>query len=445
MNNVPTPQNVMHTERGAALLTFVIFFLLASTILVFGITRGVYQSLVEYRLLTESKRSYYAVEAGIEDAIYRHRDSKAYSGTESFVFDGITVNVVRTLVVDTYQFTVVASSSNATRRNYLALAVGDGAAFSFGMQSGNGGITMLNSSSIVGNLFSNGPIVASGNTIRGDVIAAGPTGLVNGINATGSVWAHTIQSSTVGKDAYYQTIVGTLVSGSGCVNANCHPGSADQATITMPIPDSLIDDWKADITNTGTIISSTSTECSSGTYTINTDTTLNNVRIDCNLDVSKNSTDLIIAGPVWVKGNLSFSQGPVIIASSSLGTRSVQVIVDSVTSRATSSMVSVNQSTNFNSGNAQSYVVIISMNNSAETGGSVKAIDLGQTTTGKLLVYAAHGLIDIGQSTSLKEITGYKIKTANSSTITYESGLMNLLFTSGPGGGYTISDWKEIQ
>jgi hypothetical protein len=434
MSNKPTIQNTTHAERGAALLTFVIFFLLASTILVFGITRGVYQSLVEYRLLTESKRSFYAVEAGIEDAIYRHRDSKAYSGTESFVFDGITVNVVRTLVVDTYQFTVVASSSNATRRDYLALAVGDGASFSFGMQSGNGGITMLNSSSITGNLFSNGPITASGNTIRGDVISAGPSGLVDTVNATGSVWAHTIQS-----------IVGTLVSGSSCVNANCHPGSTDQATITMPIPDALIEDWKTDITNTGTIISSTSTECSSGTYTIDTDTTLNNIRIDCNLDVSKNSTNLTIAGPVWVKGNLSFSQGPVIIASSSLGTRSVQVIVDSVTSRATSSKVSVNQSTNFTSGNAQSYVVIISMNNSAETGGTVKAIDLGQTTTGKLLVYAAHGLIDIGQSTSLKEITGYQIRTQNSSTITYESGLMNLLFTGGPGGGYTISDWKEIQ
>jgi hypothetical protein len=439
--------NNMHTQRdrGAALLLFVVLFLATSLSLVLTIGNSVYEDLAKYRTLMAGTQSFYGAEAGIEDAIYRHRNSDNYSDTESFSFMNTDVSVSRTQVTDYYNFLAEGDVSDSVRRSYATLAIGDGASFNFGMQSGNGGITMANSSSVTGNVFSNGSISGSGNMIRGDVVSAGASGAVTSIHATGSMWAHTITSATVGKDAYYQSIVGSTVFGSVCVNAHCHPGSTDQTPAAMPIADATIENWKTNIFNTGTIISSTSTQCSSGTYTIDTDTTLNNVFIDCNVDVSKNSTDLIIAGPVWIKGNLSFSQGPNIVASSSLGTRSVQVIVDKVTNRLTSSQVSVNQSTNFNSGNVKSYTVIISMNNSAELGGTEKAINLGQTTTGKLLVYAPHGLIDIAQSTSLKEITGYKIKTANSSNIIYESGLVNLLFTSGPGGGFTIDFWKEVE
>lgn len=442
MNNIIRK---IHNERGSALILFVVLFLAVSLSLVLTIGKSAYEDLAEYKTLSKGKQSLFVAEAGIEDALYRHRTGKNYSNTEVLTFAGVTATTTRTLIIDTYKFVTSADNVGAVRKSEMWLDIGVGASFNFGMQSGNGGINMLNSSIVTGNVFSNGPITGSGNVIRGDIIAAGASGSITSIHATGSAWAHTITSATIDKDAYYQSIVGSTVSGSVCVNAHCHPGSADQATATMPIPDSMISTWETDIQNTGTIISATSSQCSSGTYTINTNTTLNNVLIECNVDVSKNSTTLIIAGPVWIKGNLSFSQGPNIIASSSLGTRSVQVIVDNVSNRTTSSQVSVNQSTNFSSGNAQSYVVIISMNNSAELGGAQKAIDLSQSTTGKLLVYAPHGLIDIAQSTSLKEITGYKIKTANSSNITYESGLVNLLFTSGPGGGYTVTLWKEVQ
>lgn len=433
------------TEKGAALLLFVVIFLATSLSLVLTIGNGVYGDLAGYRVLRAGKQSYYGAEAGIEDAIYRHRQGENYSNSETFTILDTVVSVTRTPYTDYYDFVSEGNTLNSYRSSFASLAIGTGASFNFGMQSGNGGITMLNSSSVTGNVFSNGPISGSGNMIRGDIIAAGASGSITSVHATGSAWAHTITSATIDKDAYYASIFGSTVSGSVCVNTHCHPGSADQATATMPIADSVIDGWKTDIQNTGTVISATSTQCSSGTYTINTDTTLSNVLIECSVDVSKNSTDLIIAGPVWIQGNLSFSQGPNIVASSSLGTRSVQVIVDNESNRTTSSKVSVNQSTNFSSGNAQSYVVIISMNKSAELGGTEKAIDLSQSTTGKLLVYAPYGLIDIAQSTSLKEITGYKIKTANSSNITYESGLVNLLFTSGPGGGYTVISWKEVE
>ncbi len=439
-------QNTTHTirTRGAALITFVIFFLFASTILVFGIGRGVYQSLSEARSLHDSKRSFYAAEAGIEDAIYRHRDSKNYSNTETFTIDGNTVNLSRTLVIDVYEITATGTANDATKRSFVELAVGDGASFNFGLQSGNGGITLSNNSAIYGNVFSNGTVEGQGSaTVYGDVVSAGTSGLIDSITATGSAYAHSITGSTIGGNAYYYspgTITGTIVSGTQ------FPGYPDSATATMPISDQMIEDWKTNITNTGTIIASSSAQCSSGTYVINTNTTLNNVRIDCNVEMRKQgaSTIITIAGPVWIRGNLSFSQGPDIIASSSLGSRSVQVIVDNEGNRATSSRISVNQSTVFSSGNAQSYVVLISMNEDAEDGGSTVAFDLAQSASGKVLVYAPHGRVAMGNSISLREVTGYQIDVNNGAQVIYESGLASLLFTGGPGGGYTIGVWEEI-
>ncbi|KKT14873.1 MAG: hypothetical protein UV94_C0006G0037 [Parcubacteria group bacterium GW2011_GWC1_43_30] len=61
------------------------------------------------------------------------------------------------------------------------------------------------------------------------------------------------------------------------------------------------------------------------------------------------------------------------------------------------------------------------------------------------ILYAGEGQIEISNSAALKEITAYKLEINNSATVTYESGLANSNFSSGPGGGYEILSWKEIE
>lgn len=430
-------------HRGAALLLFILFFLATSLSLVLTIGRGVYDDVVTYRTLESGKRSFYGAEAGIEDAVFRHNEGSNYTNTETFTFMGVAVVVERTLLSDYYEFVSAGDANNAIRKSYVELVVGDGASFSFGMQSGTGGITFYNSSYVVGNVFSNGVIEGAGNFVYGDVISAGAGGLFDSMHATGTVWAHAINNATIDKDAYYfapATKTATIVGG------NSYPGTPDQAAAPFPISDAKIDGWKEVISTTGTIIASTSPQCSSGTYTIDTSTTLGNIKIECNVILKKQgaSTVFTFEGPLWIEGNLDIEAGPSMVASSSLEVKSVQIIVDKESNRTTASKVTVNQATNFSTGNARSYIMIISMNESAELGGPEMAINLSQSATGKLVVYAPHGLVDISQSNSLKEITAYQIDLHNSAQVTYESGLANLLFTSGPGGGFTISSWKEI-
>ncbi len=429
-------------QRGAALLIFIVFFLVASIVFTFGIARGAYHDLVAYRTLEAGKRSVYAAEAGIEDAIYRHRGAVGYSDSETFTIMDTTVTMTRTLNVDQFEITAAGEAAGAYRTTTIKLTVGDGVSFNFGLQSGNGGIEMSNNSSVSGNVFSNLGVRGQGSAlIKGDIITAGPGGFVQSVTATGSVWSNTITSSSIGKDAYYSSISGSTVLG------NQYPNSPDQPSVPMPVSDEKIEEWKAGIQATGTIIASTSPECAGGTYIMENDITLNNIKIECNVNFRKKAsgTTITIAGPVWITGNLAITQGPNIVASSSLGNKSVQIIVDNPTDRLTSSQISVNQSTTFTSGSPKSFIMLVSMNNSAELGGTEIAINLAQSANGKVLVYAPHGLISMGNSITLKEVTGYKINIGNSANVVYESGLLNLLFTSGPGGGYTTSDWRETE
>jgi hypothetical protein len=431
--------------KGAALLIMVVFFLIASLVLVLTIGRGVFDDLAGLNRLKSGVQSLYAAESGIEDAIYRHRNGMNYSSSETFTVGTASVTIVRDTLTDTFEFVAEGDARGAIRKSKAVLAIGDGASFNFGLQGGNGGILMSNNSSVYGNVYSNASVEGQGNaTVYGDIISAGSSGLVDSIHATGSVWSHTIDNSTIDKNAYYfsaGTKTATVVGGIS------YPGTADQATATLPISDTKVEDWKAEILASGTVIASTSPQCISGTYTIDTNITIGNVKIECNVEMKKQgaSTVITLDGPIWVVGNLSFSQGPSIVASSSLGNKSVQIIVDKESNRLTSSKVTVNQSTTFTSGNTSSYVLILSMNSSAESGGTEKAIDLAQSASGQVLVYAGHGLVDMGNSISLKEVTAYQIEISNGAQVIYESGLVNLLFTSGPGGGFVVSSWEEIE
>lgn len=436
--------NSIH-ERGAALLLFVVLFVFTSLSLVLSLAYGAYTDQIAYRSLESSKKSLVAAEAAIEDAIYRHRDGDDYDNIESYVSGDTTVTIDRVASSDTFTLTAVANTNGAIRKTETEIQLGTGVGFNFGLQSGTGGITLSNNSSVQGNVYSNGVVTGQGNaTVYGDAISSGATGRLDSVTLTGSGRAHFLEDSTIGGDAYYYNAasrVNTTVAGIS------YPNSADQPAVALPITDTMVQNWKDNIVTTGTTITSADPRCAGGTYVINTNTTLNNVRIQCNVEMKKQgaSTDITIAGPVWIEGNLDFSSGPSIIASPALGSKSVAIIVDKESNRTTSSKIRVNQSTNFTSSNASSYILLLSMNNSAALGGVEKAIDVGQSANGKVLVYAGYGLVDLGNSISLKEVTAHQIDISNGASVIYESGLLSLLFTTGPGGGYVINRWEEVE
>lgn len=426
-------------NKGQVIILNTILFLAVSLILINGIAYPVISHYSATQSFINSKQTFILADSTLNEALYRIKNGKTITSPLSVTLSSSTA--VATITNSAQGKSIsVAESGNAYHRNLqMNLQAGTGVSFKYGVQSGQGGFNLSQSSSVTGNIFSAGSVMGGGNTINGNIVSAGPNGLVSGINATGTVSAHTIQNSTVGGDAHYSsstTLISTTVTGTK------YPDSTDIATTSLPISDLQISNWEQDAQAGGTAT------CSNGTYKLfNTTTTIGPIQIPCDLDI-KNST-VTITGPIWVQGNITLEVNPVINMDSSLGGSNVAIIADNPTASSTSGKITISSGATFNgSGTTGSFVFMVSQNDSAEKGGSNKAIDMSQSSS-NLVGYAAHGLITISNggnnnNSQVKAATAYQINLFNSSKITYDTTLPNTVFQSGATGGYTQTEWNEI-
>ncbi|MDB5259159.1 MAG: hypothetical protein JWO73_367 [Candidatus Taylorbacteria bacterium] len=424
------------------MLTVVIFFLLISMTVVLGIANPILKQVKISQENYSSKKSYYLAEGALEDAYYRLISAKTLGSTEVLTLNGGTATTAITTTATGKQFVATASVNNAVRKVQAVFALGTGISFHYGVQSGQGGFVLSNSSSVIGNIYSGGSVIGSGgNMVYGDVISAGAAGLVYGIHSTSSVYAHTIGNggggTTIDKDAYYQTITNTTVAGTR------YGSSTDQATTSLPISDDQISEWESDATAGGTMLTSDCGSYSSGTCVITSNKTLGPLKIPFNLSISGSPT-VTITGPLWITGNITISNSPTIKIATSLGTQNVAIIADNPSNPTGSGIIDVNNSATFSgSGSPGSFVFLVSQNTSAENGGAIEAISLSQGAAA-LVVYASHGLIALSNSINLKEVTAYKTTLKNSAKVTYDTGLPSTVFAAGPSGGYDVVSWGEI-
>jgi len=420
---------------GQAVIISVVLISLVFLIIVSGFSSVVLKEAKISRNLIDSKKSYFLSEAGTEDVIYRIINKKLYGNEEVLNMDGFfATTTTSSLSGTTKEVSSLSNFMNAARKIKTILSTDIGVSFSYGVQVGAGGLDMDNTSSVEGNVYSNGPIEGENkNEVNGDVVSAGPSGYVDDSHSTGSIYAHTISDSQVGKNAYYQHISGTAVSGTS------FPGSSDQATSSLPISDSMISDWEAGAAAGGTI----SSPCPGGAYTIDSNVTLGPIKINCDLDIKGDPT-VTLAGNVWVVGKIYMENTAIIKLDPSLAGDSVVIVADKPTNRSSSSNIELQNSVRFQDAGVGGYILLVSQNNSAETGGDEEAIEIKNSVSGQLLLYAGHGEIQIENSANLREVTGYRIHLKNSAKVTYETGLSSLLFESGPSGGYSIKNWKEV-
>lgn len=418
------------------MITVVLFFLCISSIIIFGLANPVVRHISMATSIAASKESFYAAEAGVEDAIYRLKSGLPLASSQTL---SVAENSVTTTVNDVLEGKEIIGTGEASdyiRKVKTNLIRGTGISFHYGIQAGEGGFYLYNSSTVTGNIHSSGPIIGASNNIYGDAVSAGPSGLIEGIHSSGSVFAHTISNSTVDKDAHYTDINNAVVLGTQ------YPNSADQPTASLPISDEQISQWESDA-ETGGVIPSTS--CTGGNYEITSNATLGPIKIECNLIIKGNGVTLTITGPIWVAGNITTQNAPIVKMDSSLGSQNVALIADNPSNRGGSGIVTIGQNSQFQgSGFPNSFVFIISQNNNSETGGSSDAFVMGQSS-GALVAYASHGQITLGQSVGIKEATAYKIVLKNTANVVYDTGLPSALFSSGPSGGYDILKWKEIE
>ena len=426
----------MKYDKGAAMLIAVILFLFVSSTIVLGITAPILKQARISTDLVRSKESYYYAEGALEDAFYRIKNGKSIGSGDTIITNGYTTTITITTASGVKTILAVSNRDGIIRKMQSQVVAGVGASFNYGVQVGLGGFVLENSSTITGNIYSGGPITGAGNTISGDAVSSGSSGLIDDVHITNSAYAHTIQDSDVDANAYYVIKTNTTVGGTS------FPNSPDQPVANLPISDEQIALLEADAVAGGVI----SSPCP---YKITSTVTLGPKKITCDLEVS-GSAVVTLAGSVWVTGDIDIKNSALIKISSSFPENtSPALIADNPANRSSGSKISLQNTATFQgsggSGNSDSYIFAISQNNSAETGGTNDAISMKNSSAGEVVLYAGHGQISIENSATLRQVTGYKIKMKNSANLIYEEGLADTLFSSGPSGGWNISTWQEVQ
>lgn len=219
--------------------------------------------------------------------------------------------------------------------------------------------------------------------------------------------------------------VDTEIHGSDCPNQYCIVSNPARAE--LPFSDGVIQDWRDDAVLGGTI---------NGDHLIDDSGSFGPKKVAGDLTINiPNDTTLTITGTIWVTGDLVFScaNGSQIMLDPAYGPNSGVMVTDGT--------ATVGNNCNFfGSGNPDSYIMVLSAKDDP-----VNTVLTVNNNSEGIIYYAGKGLINFSQNAAAKEVAGYGITMENNSTVTYESGLANLNFSSGPGGAFEITKWQEVE
>ncbi len=235
----------------------------------------------------------------------------------------------------------------------------------------------------------------------------------------GDTWAHTVNNSTIAGNNYCQIGVSN--------NKPCDTSKGDPSPQPYPVSDGNIAGWKADAA-AGTVIS--------GDKTISSATSLGPAEITGNLYIYNTLT---LTGIVYVEGAISTDNNQQIKLDPSFGSSGTILMADG--------NINLSNGANFSgSGTSGSYVLLLTNSTctAASCGTGNSAVNIANNV-GAVIINAQKGEVYVKNGAAANEITADYVDLEPNATVTYQSGLANSSFTSGPSGGYQINSWKETQ
>ncbi len=224
--------------------------------------------------------------------------------------------------------------------------------------------------------------------------------------------------------------VNATVHGSSCPNAYCIVENPPREE--LPISAGVIQDWKDAAAAGGTCAPPVCDGAGNYKLTNGASGSLGPIKINGNLELDNGAT-LTVTGTIWVLGEIKLSNNCIARLSPGYGALSGVIL--------TNSKVTISNNCIFEgSGQAGSYILLLTDKSSP----TEKVMTISNNSSG-VIYYASNGTIEFSNNATAKEATAYGIELDNNATITYESGLSNISFSSGPGAGYDITYWREVE
>jgi len=270
--------------------------------------------------------------------------------------------------------------------------------------------------------------------------------ILDNVVVYGTAKANSITNSKICGNGYYQSIDS---SSSNFLNAPTNPtcsnpltpgigysGQPDPPVSPLPISDANIAQWKTDAKAGGTI---------SGDYNLTSNASLGPKEITGNLNITSSNKTLTVTGTIYVQGNIDINNGSTTKCDPSFGVNSCLILADG--------WIHLSNNSQFQgSGTSGSYIMLLSTlqcDGSSSTSPDEKncghhngAIDLHNNATGAVF-YASKGLAKLHNGVNVTELIAHKINLDNNAIVSYEQGLSNSQFSSGPGGSWKITSWVE--
>jgi len=432
--------NHQHNYPGYVAIVSVLLVSSIAVVSVAALSSLLISKQKEIRNVTKSSQSYYAAEAGIEDALLRVTNPDfTYDETETLTVAGTAVNTTidqsQTLGQDTIDVTASGNLSNRHRSitTQLTQTPNVTSSFIYGLYIDAGGLFMRDKAKVIGSVYTNGNIDGQNQAeITGDAWTSGQTH-IDDIVIGADAHSNTITNSSIGGDAYYQTLTDTDVTGSE------FPGSSDPEVLDLLLKDETITTWKN---------AAESGEVRTEDYVLDgTDTdTLGLVKINGNATIG-GSAVLTLTGALWVTGDLILENDAAIELDSTYGDDSGVIIADGHITIRNDSLLCGSEGYDANEDACNtpnnSYILMLSTNTSLDD--KNPAISFDNATNLRGILYAGEGLLDIRNTGDLVGATGYRIEMRNFAQITYEVGISSVEFNVGPGGGWAFGKWLEVE
>jgi hypothetical protein len=253
------------------------------------------------------------------------------------------------------------------------------------------------------------------------IYLGGVNGLISGQSQWNRLNIGTVSGITQANTVNYVNSTGEIYCQSGTSNNKLCSVSSDPGYIAFPVSEANLNQWKIDAEAGGV---------HNGNYSVGwAGASLGPKKIVGNLSVSSGGV-LNITGPVWVTGNIVLNGGGLIKLDDSYGSNDGILIADGTVAISGGAHAT-------GSSTPGSYIMLISLSSST----SAMSISGG---AGAVIVFSPYGTTNVSGGASLKEAISYKLNVTGGSNITYETGLVNTNFSSGPSGSWSFSDWKEI-
>lgn len=249
----------------------------------------------------------------------------------------------------------------------------------------------------------------------------------------GNAYAQTIESTTIDGQAHYQSLIGTVKANASAVTCAendagpwCFDNAANQPSANFPISDAEVAQMEAQAAVGGT------TACSP-TCLIPDGASIGPRKYNGNVTLD-NGAHVTLTGTVWVNGDLLIDNNSILQLSNAYGADSGTIIADYTADQTLKGKILLQNNGNIlGNSTADTYVMAISMHrDQIFSAATVNVLN----NLSAAVIYSPYGIVEISNNAALKEVTAQKLILRENTSVTYESGLANVNFTTGPGGSW---------